>query len=193
LSAVDFPPGIGLVGTALGRFRSPAPARRLTKRAFALCVICAVVTWITIARRYNPSYPGRDSTFAVVPLALCGVATLGYLIRTASVSVGRDGVRWGWSWLSFTRQAERIVRVGLYQQGVEIAGRRGSPWFLAARDWADFPEMTRQLQRSGMPVAQYTGPAPWRSRMQSYGAVLDALLILATLGSVVVMLVAVGR
>ena len=185
MSVLDLPPGIGLVGTPLGTFRAPARARRLALVSLVSVVVLGAITWAFVAR-----HPWRwhATTQLVLPMAFTALALLGFLVRQATVAVSRDGVRWGWSTIGFTQQVARIVTAHVYQDGVALEARRGSWWFLAARDWDRFDALVRQLRRAELPVTDHEGRAPLRARLQSYGRVLDALLVLAIVAAFALML-----
>jgi hypothetical protein len=173
MSAIDVPPGIGLEGSSSGSFRAPRRARRIAYGSLACTLVFGAVTWWGVSRHpYDP----HASTLVVVPASLVAVSLLGVAVRRATVAVGRDGVRWGWRSLGFRQQAERIVEVRLYMDGATLRSRRGR-WFLAARDWDRFAALGRALTAAGLPVQRFSGPAPWRQRLQSYGRTLDGLLI----------------
>ncbi len=190
MSAVDVPPGIGLVGAALQRFVAPRQTLRLARAAVFICVGCGAATWVMVARHHGTA---DQSVYAVMPLALTSFAVLGWLIRTSSITVARDGLRWGWRSVAFTRRAETIVEATAYQDGVALAGRRGAPWFLAAVDWQHFSDLVRQLQRAQIPVVHRTERAPWRAKMQSYGRALDLLLLASSLGSIALAIAALSQ
>jgi len=185
MSIVDLPPGIGLVGTPLGTFRAPRGARRLSALALAIVVVFGGITWGFVTRH---PYRWHATTQIVLPLAFAAIALLGFLVRRASVAVTRDGVRWGWATLGFTQEAARIVTAHVYRDGIALEAKRGSWWFLAARDWDRFDALVRQLRRAELPITDHEGKAPLRARLQSYGRFLDALLIFAMLAAFAVML-----
>ena len=184
MSALDLPPGIGLVGTPLGVFRSPRRARVLAWTALAIVVALGAVTWVLVMR-----HPWRDgaSTQFVLPVAFAALAVLGLSVRSARIAVTRDGVRWGWSSFGFLQSASRIVVAHVYRDGVALEARRGSWWFLAARDWERFEALVRQLRRAELPLQEHAGTAPLRARLQSYGRFLDGLLVVASVGALVVL------
>ena len=182
MSAVDLPPGIGLLGTPLGTFLAPRRARRLSAIALAAVVAFGALTWAFVSRH---PYRWHASTQFVLPIAFAAIALLGFLVRRASVAVTRDGVRWGWAALNFTQEASRIVTAHVYRDGIALEAKRGSWWFLAARDWDRFDALVRQLRRAELPITDHEGRAPLRARLQSYGRFLDVLLVgsmLATFG-----------
>lgn len=185
MSSIDLPPGIGLQGTPLGTFRAPTRARRLAGLALISVSLLAALTWYFVSRHW---WRWHASTQAVLPMAFIAFAALGYLVRRARVAVTRDGVRWGWDALGFTQDRERIVAAHVYSDGVAFEAKRGSWWFIAARDWDRFDAFVRYLKRAELPVQEHTGKAPLRARLQSYGRFLDGLLVLSMLGAVAVAL-----
>ncbi|HUJ62022.1 MAG TPA: hypothetical protein VLX92_26130 [Kofleriaceae bacterium] len=124
----------------------------------------------------------------MMPVAFAAFALLGFAVRRARVAVTRDGVRWGWQALSFTQPASRIVTAHVYTDGIALEARRGSWWFIAARDWDRFAALVRQLRRVELPIRDHDRAAPLRARLQSYGRFLDAMLVASALGAGAVML-----
>ena len=185
MSAVDLPPGIGLQGTPLGEFTAPARARRLSAVALALVVVFGAAAWALVARQ---PFARHASAQVVLPVAFGAIALLGFAVRRARVAITRDGVRWGWTGLHFTQEAARIVTAHVYTDGIALEARRGSWWFIAARDWDRFDVLVRQLRRAELPVHDHDGEAPFRARLQSYGRFLDAMLVLAVVATFAVML-----
>jgi hypothetical protein len=185
MSVIDLPPGIGLVGTPLGTFKAPPSARRLSSVALVTVVVLGAITWVFVFRR---PYRWHASTQFVLPIAFTAFASLGFLVRRARVAITRDGVRWGWTSLGFTQEAARIVHAHVYSDGIALEAKRGSWWFLAARDWDRFDALVRQLRRAELPIKDHQGRAPLRARLQSYGRFLDALLIGSALAAFAVML-----
>ena len=185
MGAIDLPPGIGLIGTPLGTFRAPRRARRLATAVLVVVVATGAITWGFVSRH---PYRWHASTQIVLPVAFLAVALLGFAVRRAHLAITRDGVRWGWEALNFTQEAARIVHAHVYRDGVALEARRGSWWFLAARDWERFDAVVRQLRRAELAVRDHEGKAPLRARLQSYGRFLDALLVVTTFAAVSVML-----
>jgi hypothetical protein len=185
MSAVDLPPGIGLLGTALGTFHAPKGARRRAIVSLLLVLPLLVVTWYLVSRhpyRYN------SSTQVVLPVAFALCCALALAIRSARVAITRDGVRWGWEGLGFTQPASRIACAHIFSDGIALEATRGSRWFLAARDWERFEALVKQLRRAELPTRDHTGKAPIRQRLQSYGRFLDALVLFSVLGALAVAL-----
>ena len=178
MSALDLPPGIGLVGTPLGTFHAPRSARRAAVIALIAVVVLGAITWLLVSRH---PYRQSASTQVVMPIAFAAFTGLGLAVRRARVAITRDGVRWGWTAFGFHQPASRIAIAHVYADGIALEARRGSWWFIAARDWERFDALVRQLRRAELPVQDHATKAPLRARMQSYGRFLDGLLV----GSVV--------
>jgi len=185
MSALDLPPGIGLVGTPLATFEAPERARRLARISLVLAIVLLVVTWYLVSR-----HPWRrgSSTQVVLPVAFVAFTYLALAVRRARIAIARDGVRWGWTSLGFTQPASRIACAHVYADGVALEATRGSRWFIAARDWTRFDAIVRQLRRAELPVREHAGPAPLRQRLQSYGRFLDLLAIGSVVGGLAVVL-----
>ena len=188
MSALDLPPGIGLVGTPLGTFHAPARARRAASLALAAVVVLGALTWGLVSRH---PYRHGASTQVVLPIAFAAFAGVGFLVRRARVAVTRDGVRWGWTAFGFHQPAARITVAHIYRDGIALEARRGSWWFIAARDWDRFDVLVRHLRRAELPIRDHAGKAPLRARLQSYGRFLDLLLVGSVIGAAAVMLWAV--
>jgi hypothetical protein len=185
VSALDLPPGIGLVGTPLGTFHAPGGARRAAMIALIAIVVLGAITWVLVSRH---PYRRSSSTQVVMPIAFAAFAGLSLAVRRARVAITRDGVRWGWTAFGFHQPASRIATAHVYVDGVALEARRGSWWFIAARDWERFDALVRQLRRTDLPVRDHAGKAPLRARLQSYGRFLDLLLVGSVVGAVGVML-----
>ena len=188
MSALDLPPGIGLLGTPLGTFRAPRRARRLALVSLIVVVVLGAITWALVARH---PFRRAASTQVVLPIAFAAFAALGFLVRRARVAITRDGVRWGWTSFGFHQPAARITTAHIYRDGITLEARRGSWWFIAARDWERFDVLVRYLRRAELPLRDHTGDAPLRARLQSYGRFLDLLLVGSVIGAAAVMLWAV--
>ncbi|HUS32068.1 MAG TPA: hypothetical protein VMZ53_26395 [Kofleriaceae bacterium] len=185
MAVVDLPPGIGLVGTPLGSFEAPKTARRLATASLLIVIFCGALTWVFVAKHW---WRWHASTQFVLPIAFFAFSALGFAVRRAKVAVTRDGVRWGWTSLSFTQEAARITTCHVYRDGVALEAKRGSWWFLGARDWDRFDVLVRQLKRAELPVVEHEGKAPFRARLQSYGRFLDGLLVGSMVSAFIVML-----
>jgi hypothetical protein len=188
VSVLDLPPGLGLVGTPLAVFQAPKRSKRLAQIAVVLVTAFLVLTWYFVSQQSPYERWRRGSTMVVVSFALLMFAGLGLLVRSARIAIARDGIRWGWTSLGFTQAKERIVMAHVYGDGIALEAKRGSKWFLAARDWDRFEVLVRQVRRAELPITEYEGKAPLRQRLQSYGRFLDALVV----GSVLAALAVVG-
>jgi hypothetical protein len=188
MSALDLPPGMGLAGTPLGTFHAPPRARRIASWSLVTVIVLGAITWVLVSR-----HPYRDSasTQIVLPIAFAAFAGLGFVVRRARVAITRDGIRWGWTSFGFHQPAARIALAHVYADGIALEARRGSWWFIAARDWDRFDALVRYLRRAELPVHDHAGKAPLRARLQSYGRFLDLLLGGSVLGAVVILLWAV--
>jgi hypothetical protein len=185
MSVVDLPPGIGLAGTPLGIFRAPAASRWRAWVCLAVVVALGITTWALASRH---PYRYHASTQVVLQFAFVALEALGAGVRSATVTVTRDGVRWGWQAFGFHQEAARIAVAHVYADGVALEARRGSWWFIAARDWDRFDALVRQVRRSALPIEEHAGAAPLRARLQSYGRFLDAMIVGSVVASGVVML-----
>ena len=188
MSALDLPPGIGLLGTPLGTFHAPRGARRLALISLVIVLVLGAITWVLVARQ---PFRRAASTQVVLPIAFAAFAGLGVVVRRAHVAITRDGVRWGWTAFGFHQPAAQIAAAHIYEDGVALEARRGSWWFIAARDWERFDALVRQLRRAELPIRDHASKAPLRARLQSYGRFLDLLLLGSALSAVVVALWAV--
>ena len=188
MSVLDLPPGIGLLGAPLGTFTAPRRSRRLAVFSLISTVALGLATWYVATRH---GWHRHLSSQLTLPIAFMALAGMGLAVRSARVTITRDGVRWGWRSLSFLQSKARIATAHIYLDGVSLEAKRGSRWFLAARDWERFEGLVRQLRRAELPVAEYQGKAPLRARLQSYGRFLDGILIVAVALAVIVLVWAV--
>jgi hypothetical protein len=179
VTAIDAPPGLGLGGRPTGEFAARPGPRRLAQLAFRFAIVAGGLT-IALVRRHT------DGTLPVLATACAAVTAVGLAVRSARIAIDPDGVRWGWSWLGFRMARARLVRADVFADGVALVSKRGS-WFLAARDWDRFDALVRALGRAGLPTTAHDHRAPWRARMQSYGRVLDGLLVFAMAGAAAIL------
>lgn len=186
MSAIDLPPGIGLVGTPLGTFVAPKRARRLAWLSVVIVGVLLAITWYFVSK-HRPYWRSGTSTMVVLPVAFLMFAGLALAVRTARVAITRDGVRWGWTSLGFTQPKAKLVCAHIYKDGIALEAKRGSKWFIAARDWDRFDALIRQLRRAELPFEDHEGKAPLRQRLQAYGRFLDGLVIASILGAFAVM------
>ncbi len=183
MSVLDLPPGLGLVGTPLATFHAPKRSKRLAWIAAIMVTVLLVITWYLVSRHW---WRRGASTMVVLPVAFLLFTGLAVAVRTARVAITRDGIRWGWTSLGFTQSAARIVMAHVYSDGIALEAKRGSKWFLAARDWDRFDSLVRQVRRAELPTKDHDGKAPFRQRMQSYGRFLDALVVVSVIAAFLV-------
>ncbi len=184
MSVLDLPPGVGLVGTPLATFHAPRRAKRLAWIGTILVLVLLVVTWYFVSRRIW--WRRGTSTMVVLPVMFLLFTGLAVAVRTARIAITRDGIRWGWTALSFTQSASRIVMAHIYTDGIALQMKRGSQWFLSAHDWDRFDMLARQVRRADLPATEYDRKAPLRQRLQSYGRVLDLLVIGSVIAAMIV-------
>ncbi len=185
MSAIDLPPGIGLLGTPLATFDAPPRARRLAGIAVVVVIVLLVLTWYLVSKN---RWQRGTSTKVVLPVAFFLFTMLAYVIRRARLAITRDGVRWGWASLGFTQPRSKIAVAHVYRDGIALEAHKGSRWFIAARDWQRYDVIVKQLRRAELPIRDYEGTAPIRQRLQSYGRFLDALVIGSIVGAAAVSL-----
>jgi hypothetical protein len=189
VSAVDAPPGIAFAGRAAGELEARRRSHRLARIVFWYVGLVATLTLLLAARRLHV----RLIEFLLVaPLVFGSVAAVGYAVRRARVRVTPDGVFWGWDLLGFTLRRDRLVQVTAYRDAVALEPKRGSTWFLARRDWEGFDRLPHILRSASIPVIGAPGRMPLRARLQSYGIVLDTLLVIDALAATFALLVALG-
>lgn len=189
MSAVDAPPGIAFAGMAAGEFVSRRRPRRLAGRVLVLVFITGAGT-LAIGVRRAPA-PSAELLLAV-PLVCWSIAVVGYAVRRARLRVDHDGVRWGWNDIGFRVTRDRMERIDLYRDAIAVRQRRGSTWYVSSRDWDLFQRMPGVLGRAALPVQTHERRAPIGARLQSYGIVLDLLLVADATASVLMFGVAVG-
>jgi hypothetical protein len=189
VSAVDAPPGIAFAGQAAGEFIARRRPRRLAGRVLFLVLLASGVTGVMATRRM---YGTTSELLMVVALVCASVAVVGYGVRRARLRIDGDGVRWGWNEIGFRVTRDQLATLELYRDGVAVRQRRGSTWFLSGKDWDLFERMPGALRRARLPVEVHERRAPVRARLQSYGMVLDLLLVADALASVFALGVALG-
>ncbi|MBK7073794.1 MAG: hypothetical protein IPH44_15965 [Myxococcales bacterium] len=174
MAAIDTPPGLGLAGAQVGWFVARPGPRRLAGRGLVGTVALAVVAAL-LTRRQPPADYGAARLIVLVTAV--AIAALAWAVRRARVGVGPDGVRWGWGTLVVRLDARRVTAVRVYLDAIAFVPRRGSAWFLFARDWDRFEALRRAVVTAGLPCAELDRRAPWTARLQSYGRVLDLLVV----------------
>lgn len=182
MSAVDVPQHVGLGGRVSGEFEARPGPRRLAIAAARWVLLAGTVAAALASRR--PWHP-QAVTIVVSTLMFAGFAGVGLAVRRARITVDAGGVRWGWSFLGFRMDRDRIRGVDVYRDAIALRPRRGSTWFLSARDWERYDALVLAIERSGLAVTVHDARAPLGARLQSYGRVLDGLLVITMIGSAV--------
>jgi hypothetical protein len=83
-------------------------------------------------------------------------------------------------------ERDRIRQIEIFRDAIAMRPRRGSTWFLAAYDWDRFDALVFAVERSGLPTVRNDRRAPLGARLQSYGRVLDGLLVLTMVGATLI-------
>jgi hypothetical protein len=178
VSAVDAPPGVAFAGRAAGEFVARARSRRLARSVFLYVTGIGLATLAVASRRIHAPL---IELVLVVPLVCMSVAAVGFAVRRARLSVDPDGVRWGWAIGGFRMHRDRMKEVCAYPDALALTPRRGSTWYLSRRDWDDFDDLRRSLGKARIPYQRSSDRAPLAARLQSYGLVLDLLLVVDAL------------
>lgn len=178
MSAVDAPPNVPLSDMPAGEFSAHPRARALARRVLVYVCMAALATFALAARRL---YAPLVELLFVAPLVCVSVAATCHAVRRACLRIDADGLRWGWRALGVRMRPERMRVVHAYADALAVVPRRGSTWYLAARDWAGFERMADALRRARLPVVPASGRAPVGARLQGYGLALDALLMACAL------------
>jgi len=189
MSAVDAPPGISFAGRAVGEFAAKKRPRRLAGRVFWMVLVTSVATGILAVRRvYGP----HADVLMVVPLVCISVAGVGLAVRRARLRIDAGGIRWGWNDIGFRVGKDKMQGIDIYRDAIAVRQTRGSTWYLSGHDWDGFERMVPVLAHSGLPTKQHDTRAPLAARLQSYGIVLDLMLVADVVGSVFALGVAMG-
>ncbi len=174
MAAVDAPPGIAFAGAAAGEFVSRPRSRRLAQGVFYYVLVVGALT-LALARRHI--YAPAIELLLVTPMTCFSMAAIGYAVRLARLRVDSDGVRWGWRWGGFRMRRDRLKNVSAYRDAFAVTPTRGSTWYLSGRDWDHLERVPGALRRAKIPFSRHPRRAPLRARLQSYGIVLDLLLV----------------
>jgi hypothetical protein len=189
MSAIDAPPGIAFAGRADGEFVCRPRPRRLAARVLLLVLVASTLTVLLAGRRMH----GQTTELLMAISLMCAsVAGVGHAVRRARLRIDADGVRWGWNDFGFRAARDDIVGIDVYQDAVAFQQRRKSTWYVSARDWDHFERVPTALRRAGLPIEVHARRAPLGARLQSYGTVLDLLLVADALASVFALGVALG-
>ncbi|HUQ06728.1 MAG TPA: hypothetical protein VM261_29700 [Kofleriaceae bacterium] len=190
MSAIDAPPGLGLaVLLPHGTFGARRGPRRLAELGLRVTLgLGAIAIGFAIRRPEAP----QASTCFVGALTMIALGILGVAVRRAQVTFAADGVSWGWGGWTVRMDRDRIAKVELYDDAIALRPRRGSTWFLSKRDWDRFEALRRTASSVGLPSEEHARKAPLRARLQSYGRVLDAIIVMAMVTGLVITLIAAG-
>lgn len=180
MSVVDAPPGLDFAGPAAGEFRARPRPRKLAHFVFFVCLFDGAATFALAARKFDA--PGT-SMLLVGPLLCLSIAAVGLAVRNARVRVDSGGVHWGWKTLGFRMGKSRIKSIRYYGAALAIEATRGSVWYLSQYDWDRFEGFPKAFADSGQKVEHRPGRPPIRARLHGYGVVLDGLLLMALIGS----------
>lgn len=189
MSAVDAPPGISFAGQAAGEFVARRRSRVLSRFAFGYVISLGTLAFVVASRRLQVP---MIEILLVAPLMCGSIAAVGFAVRRARLKIDHDGVWWGWRIGGFRMRPERIRSVTLYSDAVALAPNRGSTWYLAARDWDAFDKMPKALGETGLEVIRSRRRAPFRAKLQSYGIVLDLLMLVNALAVSAALVIAVA-
>lgn len=184
MAAIDTPPGLGHADSRAAGFGAPRGPRRLAEAAMRVTVGLTVVVILIVGRRRTDAAP----VVIAWAVSCAALGLVGAAVRRARVTVAADGIRWGWGSLTVRMSRERIIRCDIYADGIALRARRGSTWFLARRDWDRFESLARAVGDVGLPCATLERTAPFSARLQSYGRILDGLMIAAMLAAAAVAL-----
>ena len=145
-------------GSASSARRSGRSARRARARRLAIARArrrrsCSAPSPGTSCR--GTRIARGSSTQIVLPVAFAALALLGFVVRRARDRGHARRRALGLVERSASTSKRRASsRAHVYRDGVALEARRGSWWFLAARDWDRFDVLVRQLRRAELPLAR---------------------------------------
>lgn len=168
MSAVDFPPGIGLPADERARLTSPLRRRRFSR----LLLIAAGILAIWVVRR-SMRLPATWGSASGLVMAALAMNLLAFAIRRATMEFHGDAVAWGWSLLRFRLSFASLTGVSRYREALTLRTRYGGVWYLSSRDWGDVTPLADALARSGIAVTAKAGRPTLREHMAGYGIPLD--------------------
>jgi hypothetical protein len=174
VSAVDAPPGVAFAGRAAGELCARPRARRLARAVLVYVVGAGAATLALAGRKLGAP---MVELLLVAPLVTMSIAAIGFAVRSARLRIDRDGVRWGWDVIGFRMRRARLARARIFRDAVALTPRRGSTWYLSARDWQPFDDVGRAMRRAELPFERHDRRAPLTARLQGYGLVLDLMLL----------------
>jgi len=182
VSAQDCPPGMSLSALARHEFAAKTYAKRLAWLIFAAVLFVSGATIYFIGKNM---YMDQASVFLAGPLFCFLVAGLGVLIRSAKLRFFTDRIQWSLPYFEFSLPVAKLSKVVAYGQTIAFEPRKGSTWFISDRDWNEFNKVPDALASCGFEVESKTDePIPWKARVQSYGLVLDGLLVVNLLACI---------
>ena len=168
------PPGLALTGRPAGEFVGRRRGRALARRSFGyVLAAAAVIVYLATRNLHRPGASGLV-ILAGVCVALAAVAVA---VRHARVRIDKAGIAWGWRVGGVRMSRDRIARVERYDDGAAVVPRRGSGWFLSARDWEGLDRLPAVLGRAEIGQTATATRAPLRARLQGYGLALDLLCV----------------
>lgn len=187
MSAVDIPPGFHLSDLPSGEFGATTRSHRLARRVFFYALATSVGTYLAASQHL---YVRSIEFLLVVPLVCMSVAAVGYAVRRARLRIDADGARWGWELFGFRMGLGKMSGVRAYRDAIAFKPKRGSTWYVSHRDWHNFERIPRALESANIPFERRTERAPLSARLQSYGYVLDGLLLLNALAATAGLIIA---
>jgi hypothetical protein len=176
MSAVDAPPGIAFAGRASGEFTARPRSRRLARRVFVFTLFVGAIT-ISRALRDGPMRSSSEY-FMIIPLVCVSIAAVGYAVRRARLRFDGGGVRWGWEVGGFTMSRDRMTGVEAFENAVAFVPKRGSTWYVSARDWDRFDQVPAAMRKANIDFTPHAKKAPIAATLQSYGIALDIMLVI---------------
>lgn len=182
MGAVDCPPGLTLAGLARFEFGAKSYAKKLAWTVFVSVVVISVVTVHYIGKNFSLD---KASVVLAGPLFCFMIATLGIVVRSAKLRFFEDRIQWSIPYLQFSMQRAKLKSVLSYKNTLAFVAQKGSSWFVTDRDWKEFAMMQDALLSCGYEVSsKEEKKTPLKAKLQSYGHVLDGLLVLNLLASV---------
>ncbi len=188
MSAVDAPPGIAFAGQPAGEFVARPRARRLARGVLVFVVLTGAVTLVVAARRI---YAPMVEFVLVAPLMCVSIAGVGYAVRRAHLRLDVEGIRWGWKFAGVRMRPERLKQVRAYRDAIALTPKRGSTWYLSRHDWDRFERVLPALREARIDYIVEDRRAPMAARLQSYGIVLDGLLVMNAVIATTALVVAI--
>ena len=182
MGAVDCPPGLTLSGLARFEFEAKSYAKKLAWVVFVSVVVVSGATVYFIGKNFNLD---KASVVLAGPLFCFMIAALGVVIRSAKLRIFEEKIQWSIPYFQFALPKEKVANVVSYTNTLAFVAQKGSSWFVTERDWKEFPRMEDAVTSCGYQVSsKKSEKTPLKAKMQSYGHVLDALLVCNLMASV---------